>query len=199
MNEQPIHLTKFMGYDPEKHHRRSIRLRHYDYRTPGRYFVTICTYQRLSLFGDVVDGEMQINAFGKAVNDCWQAIPQHFSYVSCDAFVVMPNHVHGIVVIDGDMVGEGIAGEGMAVPCPNKARKFGKPIAGSLPTIVGSFKSAATKRINQIRDAKGSPVWQRNYYERIIRDEAALTNIRRYIRNNPAMWHEDQLRSPQSQ
>lgn len=197
MNEQTIYLTKRMGYDPEKHHRRSIRLRHYDYRAPGSYFVTICTYQRLCLFGDVVNGKMRLNAFGEAVNDCWQAIPQHFSQVSGDAFVVMPNHVHGIVVISGGMVGEG-----RAMPCPDRddrIREFGKPIAGSLPTIVGSFKSAATKHINQIRGAKGSPVWQRNYYEHIIRDDAALANIRRYIRNNPAVWHEDQLRSPQSQ
>ncbi|MEB3359488.1 MAG: transposase [Synechococcales bacterium] len=175
-----------MDYDPRLHRRRSIRLKHHDYTAPGAYFITICTHQRQCLFGDIINGEMRLNEFGQIAADCWQEIPHHFHPVRLDNFVIMPNHVHGILVITDT------PRRGMALPCPYP-RQFGKPIAQSISTIVGSFKSAVTKRINMLRDTPGTPVWQRNYYDRIIRDDLSMQHIRRYIQNNPHAWRIDQL------
>jgi REP element-mobilizing transposase RayT len=97
----------------------------------------------------------------------------------------MPNHIHGILLITDE-------GRGKALPCPY-GRRFGKPIPGSLPVIIGSFKSAVTKRINRLRDAPGNPVWQRNYYEHVIRDGQSCHTLRQYIANNPLSWELDQL------
>lgn len=143
------------------------------------YFITICTHQRQCLFGKVVNGEMQLNKIGGIVNHCWQAIPNHFSKVQLDSFVIMPNHIHGILVITNPR-------RDMAMPCPYPPysnpqhlpkREFAKPIAGSLSIIVGSFKSAATKHINLFYGTPGTPVWQKNYYEHIIRSEESLQFI----------------------
>ncbi|MBW4660011.1 MAG: hypothetical protein KME15_15155 [Drouetiella hepatica Uher 2000/2452] len=180
-----------MKYNPDKHHRRSIRLKEYDYLSPGAYFITICTHQRQCLFGEIVNGEMQLSEMGEIAESCWQAIPDHFARVQLDGFVVMPNHLHGIILIADTC-------RGMALPCPYpkmqlEKRKFGQPIAGSLSTTVGSFKSAATKQINTLRNATGIPVWQRNYYENIVPNEESLHRLRQYIHNNPLSWQEDQL------
>jgi REP element-mobilizing transposase RayT len=94
-----------MPYDPQKHHRRSIRLKGYDYTQPGAYYITLCTKARQCLFGDVVKGEMRLNALGDLAFTCWQAIPNHFPHVELDAFVIMPNHLHGILVISDTRVG----------------------------------------------------------------------------------------------
>ena len=94
-----------MPYDPQKHHRRSIRLKGYDYTQPGAYYVTLCTKARQCLFGDVIKGEMRLNSLGHIAFTCWQAIPEHFPHVELDAFVVMPNHLHGILVISDTLVG----------------------------------------------------------------------------------------------
>ncbi|AFZ30581.1 hypothetical protein Glo7428_2037 [Gloeocapsa sp. PCC 7428] len=183
-----------MKYDPEKHHRRSIRLKGYDYSSVGAYFITICTHQRRCLFGVIRNGVMELNAYGQIVAECWQQIPQHFSRVQLDAFVVMPNHVHGILMITNNGRDMAITNDGrdMAMPCPYQG-KFGKPIPGSLPTMIGSFKSAATKRINIIRSAPKTPVWQKNYYERIIHDKSSLPRVRHYIQMNPIAWENDRL------
>jgi putative transposase len=177
-----------MKYDPNKHHRRSIRLKHYDYASLGAYFVTICTYNRQCLFGQITDGKMVLNDAGREVEHCWNEIPAHFPHVALDEFVVMPNHVHGIIVIT--------VGVRHAVPLPNpvqpKSEHFQKPIAGSIPTIIRSFKSAVTKRINQTRKTPGVTLWQRNYYERIIRNENEMNTIRQYIINNPLNWRSDE-------
>ena len=170
-----------MKYDPKKHHRRSIRLKGYDYCQVGAYFVTIVTQDRVCLFGAVVDGEMRLNDAGRMVAQCWQQIPAHFPHVELDEFVMMPNHVHGIIIV---------VGARHAVPLPER---FGKPVSGSLPTIIRSFKSAATKRINELRGTTGTRVWQRNYYEHIIRDEQSWDRIREYIVNNPLQWELDRL------
>jgi REP element-mobilizing transposase RayT len=173
-------------YNPDIHHRRSIRLKHYDYTQTGAYFVTVCTWQKECLFGDVVDGETRLNEYGNVVVDCWNKIPSHFQYVGLDAFIVMPNHVHVIIVMDNC--------RGKACLAPTWERgQFGKPITGSLPTIVGSFKSAVTKQINTIRNTPGTPLWQRNYYEHVIRNDDELQRIREYIINNPLQWADDEI------
>ena len=176
-----------MKYNPAKHHRRSIRLKGYDYTRSGLYFITICTYQKQCLFGDILDKQLRLNDFGNTASECWQAIPKHFPKIKLDEFVIMPNHIHGILFITDNH-------RGKALPCSYKG-KFGNPVAGSIPTIIGSYKSAVTKRINIIRNSKGSSLWQRNYYEHIIRNEESLNRIREYIINNPLSWKTDKLHS----
>lgn len=163
------------------HHRRSLRLKNYDYAQAGAYFVTLCTQNRACLFGEIVDGQMRLHPAGREAGQCWLQIPQHFPNVELDEFVVMPNHVHGIVVL-------GDGGRGTVCRAPTTVERFGRPVSGSLPTVVRSFKSAVTKRINALHGSPGVSVWQRNYYEHVIRDEASLQDIREYIVNNPLQW-----------
>lgn len=165
-----------MPYDPARHHRRSIRLRGYDYTVQGAYYVTICIHGRQCLLGDVVGGAVRLSDYGRIVTACWDAIPDHFSGVELDAFVVMPDHVHGIVVIATDP------------PAPATGGQPTGPPKRSLGAIVGSFKAAAARQINQLRGTAGAPFWQRNYYEHIVRDSADLDRIRAYIECNPARW-----------
>ena len=169
---------------PEKHHRRSIRLKGYDYSQPGAYFVTICVYNRACLFGDVAEGEMRLNAFGEIVHQEWLRTADIRPNVELDAFVVMPNHIHGIIILHDD-------GRGTLQRAPTKTERFGKPTPNSIPTIVRLFKSATTKRVNEMRRTPGVPVWQRNYYEHIIRDDESMNRIREYIAQNPLRWHLD--------
>jgi putative transposase len=169
-----------MKYDPDKHHRRSIRLKGYDYTQEGAYFVTLVSERRVHLFGRVVNGEMRLNDFGRIVAEEWERTAELRPNIVCGPSVVMPNHFHGIVVIEGQATTDG----------QPTIEQFGKPIAGSLPTLVRSFKSAVTKRINDLRKTPGAPVWQRNYYERVIRDEAAYHRIAEYIAKNPQRWDE---------
>ena len=182
-----------MPYDPEQHDRRSIRLPEYDYGQPGAYFITVCTQGRMCLFGDVVRGRMRLNAHGRIVAEEWHRTERIRDHVALDAFVVMPNHVHGIIGITVDPDGHGPnERRGTARRAPTGTnRRFGQPRPGSLPTIVRAFKSAATRRINQHRGTPGASVWQRNYYEHIVRGRRDLERIRRYIRTNPARWHRD--------
>jgi putative transposase len=163
--------------------RRSLRLEDYGYDQPGGYFVTTCTFGRENLFGEIQDGSMRLNQYGQIVRECLEAIPEHFDNAAVDQFVVMPNHVHSIVVIMN-------VGARHAVPL-TRGERFGKPMAKSLPTIVRSFKSATTKRINDLSQTPGRPIWQRNYYEHVIRNKHSLHRIREYISNNPARWDFD--------
>ncbi len=187
-----------MPYDPEKHHRRSIRLRGYDYTQAGAYFVTICTHAHAHLFGRVVGEEMVLNAFGDIVWEEWFKTARVRPYVALyeDEFVVMPNHIHGIIWIVDDIVGATRPAVGAQRRCaPTTPTTRGvtpdNVPPGSLGAIVRAFKSAATKRINARRGTPGARVWQRNYYEHIIRHERALNAIRRYILYNPWRWHLD--------
>jgi len=175
-------------------HRRSIRLKGYDYRQAGMYFFTICTKDRAYLFGEVVDGEMRLNEMGEIVRHCWLTIPEHFPHALLDEFMVMPNHVHGIILLTDPDVGRSKnVGATHASPLPTNVSSTQPrgPHRQSIASIVGSFKSAATKRINEHRNMPGFPVWQRNYYEHIIRNEESLTQIRQYILNNPGQWEFD--------
>lgn len=161
-------MENVMPYNPQIHHRQSTRLRGYDYSSAGAYFITICTHQRECIFGEIVDEVIRPNAWGEIVATCWHEIAQHFPTVELDAFVLMPNHVHGIVVI--------VAPPSQPSPIP----KLGQ--------IIAYFKYQSTKRINLLRDQASVPIWQRNYYDRIIRDDKALDAIREYIAANPIRW-----------
>lgn len=185
-----------MRYDPEKHHRRSIRLKGYDYSQPGAYFVTIVTQDRACLFGEVVDGEMRLNELGEIVAWTWRDLPNHVPNVALDAFVVMPNHVHGIIVsIDAPNAPAPVGAGSEPAPTQPIPGPFNEPIPGgiaakryALPEIVRQFKTFSARRINERRGTPGGPVWQRNYYEHIIRNEESLNQIRQYIANNPLQW-----------
>lgn len=190
-----------MTFNPAIHHRRSLRLKGYDYSLAGAYFVTICTKDRACVFGEVVEGEMRLNEAGRMVEQCWQSIPEHFALVELDAFVVMPNHIHGIVVL----VGAGLV-PARDVPDRDRTPKTGAPTMEAptmraptrgapttLGAVVGAFKSRVT--VEYIRSVKNGilppfkqRLWQRNYYEHIIRNEDALARIREYIVSNPLMW-----------
>jgi putative transposase len=224
-----------MRYDPNKHHRRSIRLKGYDYTQAGVYFVTIVTQNRACLFGHIVAGEVRLNAFGQVVAETWLWLATQYDYVELDEWVVMPNHLHGIVVItdtdngrpaDGGGVGGGsrtaptvigatgggggVGGGSRTVPTVIGATGGGGGVGGgsrTAPTVIastapmvkrkplgrliGAFKTVSTKRINEYRGTPGVVVWQRNYYEHIIRDERSLNRIREYIAANPLRWHLD--------
>ena len=177
-----------MTYDPHKHHRRSIRLQGYDYAQAGAYFVTICTQNRECLFGDVVDGAMRLNEFGEIVRLTWEDLPNHVANIVLDAFVVMPNHAHGVIFItDSVVVGAG------SEPAPTEPAptQHTQPRRYPLPEIIRQFKTFSARRINELRGTPGISVWQRNYYEHIIRDDESLNRIRRYILENPQRWAMD--------
>jgi REP element-mobilizing transposase RayT len=233
-----------MVYDPEHHHHRSIRLQGYDYAQAGAYFITICTQDRACLFGEVVDGVMRLNDAGRIVQATWDDVPEHYANVALDEFVVMPNHVHGIVVIRTPItpltsvtfvtpVGAGL------VPAPGATTRVAPTcnanhaganhaganhaganhaganhaganhaganhaganhagaiirVAPSLGDVVGGFKSRATVAYaHGVKTNEWPPfhlrLWQRNYYERIIRDDKSLHRIRQYICDNPSRW-----------
>lgn len=166
-----------MPYNPDKHHRRSIRLPGYDYRGDGMYFVTLCTHDRGQLFGRVAAGTLHLNQYGQIVADTWLWLAQRYAYVALDRWVVMPNHFHGILVIGDD------GGDSRIAPTTRKP----------LGRLIGAFKTVSTKQINRLRDTAGAVVWQRNYYEHIIRNQDRLHQIRHYIEMNPARWTADSL------
>jgi len=170
-----------MAYNRDIHHRQSIRLQGYDYSQAGVYYVTLCTTAKQCLFGDVVVDKVALNVYGNIAEACWMGISTHFSDVQLDEFVVMPNHLHGIIVITST------ARATHASPLQQRPG----PARRSLGAIMGSFKSAATKQINLVRNSPGEPIWQRNFYEHIVRSDANLNAIRQYIQANPARWAED--------
>ena len=178
-------------FDPDKHRRRSIRLKGHDYTQPGAYFVTICTHERRHLFGRVVDGVMQLNAFGEIVREEWFRSAEIRREIELypEEFVVMPNHIHGIVWIveyGGTNDSQDIVGATGRSPLQPRG-----PAPRSLASFIAGFKSAVTKRINHVRGTPGAPVWQRNYWEHVIRTERVLNAIRQYIHDNPPRWSFD--------
>ncbi len=220
-----------MTYNPEKHHRRSIRLRDYDYSQPGAYFITLCTQNRECLFGDIVNGEMVLNEYGMVVKQCWLAIPQHFPHAQLDAYVIMPNHVHGIIILNENVGVQNFEPQ-RNEPQRNEPQRnepqrnepqrnepqrnepqrnepqrnepqrnepqrneyqrneYQKIIPKSIGSIVRGFKIGVTKWFRENTDIYN--VWQRNYYEHIVRNEYGLTKIREYIINNPLNWENDE-------
>ena len=225
----------------DKYRIESVRLQGYDYSQPGAYFITIVTHNRQCLFGNIVDGEMMLNEFGVLVKNEWLKTGIIRPNIVIDAFVVMPNHLHGILIITGNDDGRGFRGGGgrdtlqrvsttkSEMESDTKSdmesdtksdmesnmesdmesnmesdmesdtgmgtktiEQFGKPTKNSIPTIVRLFKSTTTKQINQLRQTPMQPLWQRNYYEHIIRNEIELNRIRQYIIDNPKKWKTDE-------
>jgi len=218
----------------QRHHRRSIRLPGYDYTQPGAYCITICSHDRREIFGEILAGEMQLNTCGHIAWREWERLPSRFPSLQLGAFVIMPNHMHGILIISDDCTGRSTAAfeEGSApssirrapttdttrcapttdtnrrAPTPT-GEQFGRPVAGSIPTILRSYKSAVTLRVNRLRvgarrQAKRDqilpqsavplldhPVWQRNYHEHVIRNDDEQQRIHDYIFENPQRWEED--------
>jgi len=156
--------------------RRNIRLHSYDYTWQGAYFVTICTHDKQSLFGNIIDSTMRLNPCGEIVDSVWKDIPLHYPEVTNKVFIIMPNHVHGIIMIQ-DLRRAG------SKPAPTKKHP--------LSEIVRAFKSYSSRKINEYRHSPGTPVWQRSYYEHIIRSEEEFTRIGEYILFNAAKWETD--------
>jgi len=190
-----------MKFDPQRHHRRSIRLKGYDYTQPGGYFITICTYQRECLLGEIIDDEMVLNPAGEIVQHAWDDLPNHFPNVVLDQFCIMPNHVHGIVILkelpagwDDDLntAGSSRRGGSQTRPYYDDQPINPKNQHHGLPEIVRAFKSFSSRRINELMESPGVPTWQRNYYEHIIRNRRELNAIRNYILANPLNWKLDQ-------
>ena len=184
-----------MKFDPQKHHRRSIRLKEFDYTQPGGYFVTFVTYQRECLFGQIANGEMRLSKFGLVAQQQWEKLPKRFPNIELGAFVVMPNHIHGVIqIIDESRRGTADGANNFDGESSRRApthERFQKPVAGSIPTIVRSYKSAVSYRINLMQNTNGVPVWQRNYYEHVIRNMEEWIRIHKYIEANPSMWADD--------
>ncbi|MBP7885734.1 MAG: transposase [Candidatus Marinimicrobia bacterium] len=209
----------------DKYRVESIRLPGYDYSQPGAYFITIVTHNRQCSFGNIIDDEMMLNEFGVLVQNEWLKTGIIRPNINIDAFVVMPNHLHGIIIITDNDNGHSrdsrdsrdsrrdtlqrvstitdtitdtdtdtITDTEMGTETDTGTiEQFGKPTKNSIPTIVRSFKSTTTKQINQMRQTPMQPLWQRNYFEHVIRDDNELTRIHQYIINNSKRWEEDNL------
>lgn len=172
-----------MPFDPDRHHRRSTRLRGYDYTQPGWYFVTICTHQRLCLFDEP--------RLRHVAEEIWRALPRFGAHVGIDEWVVMPNHVHGIIEIQETPAGVLALDDGKCREGPRWAGLGINVEPGALGAIMRSYKSAVTRRANNLADLAMGPVWQRGFWERVIRDDQELQATRRYIQDNPRRWAAD--------
>lgn len=148
-----------------KQRRNSLRHPNHSYTQPGAYFITICAYKGMSVFGRVVDGQMELNPLGRIAHQAWLDLSTRNTYIQVEPFVVMPNHVHALIWIRTE------AAEG------DTAREYGKPVAGSIPTLVNAYKGAVTKMANNARLTPGPSLWQRNFYDRIVRSERELVNV----------------------
>ena len=201
-----------MNFNSDIHHRSSIRLKGYDYSQEGMYFVTICARDRECMFGKVVEGEMRLNEVGKVICGVWETLPKRFPNTHVDFFVVMPNHIHGIIVINengrgGDPPALNVLQSVIEIPTidefhnthlstgiePNGRAGGSPPLRRyNLGHRIAYFKYQTTRFINLENNSKGLRVWQRNYHEHIIRNEDELTRIRTYIQNNPLQWALDE-------
>ncbi|MFH1359615.1 MAG: transposase [Candidatus Omnitrophota bacterium] len=171
--------------------RKQMRLKEYNYSTSGSYFVTICTKNRSCLFGDIVDKKIQLNVFGELVQSQWKQLSVRFQNIRLDDHVILPNHIHGIISVIN------IVGAIHELPLQQKNpnnRIYRRNML--LPKIIGYFKMNTSKLINQIRQRPGNPVWQRNYYEHIIRNDKDLNRIQTYIDQNINNWENDRNNVP---
>ena len=180
-----------MNYNPKIHHRRSIRLKSYDYSQAGLYFITICTQNRLCLFGEIGDGVMVLNDAGEMVHRQWRALADRFDSVELDEIVIMPNHLHGIIEL---VSGQSRMGKPQGI-APT-VEQLPQRVSPTIGDVVGAFKSLSTNEyITGVKQKKWRPfqqkLWQRNYYEQVIRDEQSYLELVQYIQNNPLKWLED--------
>jgi REP element-mobilizing transposase RayT len=184
-----------MQYDLEKHKRKSIRWKTYNYANNGAYFITVCTHNKKHLFGEIGDGKMILNGAGEIIDQWWKKLPEKFPGISIDEYVIMPNHFHGIIIIDSHPTLIASVGAGLSRPSltgivgsnengrENRAPTLGKMIA--------FFKYQTTKEYN-VRNTNIQKLWQRNYWDRMIRDEREMRSIREYISGNPKEWEKDE-------
>ena len=209
-------------YNPQMHNRRSIRFKGYDYTQAGLYFITICCQNRACLFGEIENGKMMLNDAGAIANDCWLNIPNHFPNAILHEYVIMPNHVHGIIELVGannhspvselhspETVGANQYSPKTALHSPETNQHSPKnvPVIGdnraknvsplrspskTVGSVVRGFKIGVTKWMRQNTDT--FYIWQRNYWEHIIRDDISYENISQYIINNPTKWNNDKLK-----
>jgi len=171
-----------MNTPPIPFHRHSIRMKEYDYASPGAYFVTVVTYGHKCIFGKIKDNEMHLDDLGMITQECWKQLPDHFFDIEVEPFVVMPNHLHGIITIhENDR-------RGTIYRAPT-TKKFGQPVVGSVPTIMRTYKAAVSRLAR--RKLGMVNIWQRNYYEHIVRNQSDLESIAGYILANPIHWSDD--------
>jgi len=185
-----------MKFNPDVHHRRSLRLKEYDYSTDGAYFVTICSYKKECIFEN--------SDINKIIEETWNLIPEHFPSVILDEFIIMPNHLHGILWIMKIWPSKNEPQKCRGEPCvrpnnPNRADALNRAETSSAPTlgrIVQMFKSKTLVEYINLMKSKKKPylqkIWQRNYYEHIIRNDRELYTIRGYIKYNPLTWDTDE-------
>ena len=186
-----------MKYNPQIHHRRSIRLQGYDYAQAGAYFITICCEKREYRFGKIEHDKMILNEYGTVAYDEWIKLPVRFSNCDLDVLQIMPNHIHGIMILK-DTVGEGFtpAPKEQKETIDDRATARVAPTNGRIGDIIGAYKSLVSKTCLEIFKSKNTTMgklWQRNYYEHIIRNEQSYQIVAEYIMNNPAKWQEDKL------
>ncbi|MDB9537993.1 transposase [Dolichospermum planctonicum CS-1226] len=194
-----------MTYNPDIHKRQSIRLKGYDYSQSGLYFITICCYQRECLFGNIINSQIILNNFGQFIKEEWLKSAEIRKEIEFDDFVIMPNHFHGIVIINQEINSDFMKNDvdfqdnnvGANCRSPLGQIQLSRPKISmkpkSISSLIAGFKSATTKKINIIRNTPQNPVWQRNYYDHIIRNDESLARIREYVQNNPLSWENDQL------
>lgn len=172
-----------MTHQTTKRRPNSMRHADHDYTAPGAYFVTICVHDRQMLFGQVIDGTIHLNRLGSIAHSCWSIVTRHQAHVQLDCFVVMPNHVHVLIWMH----------ERNDASTDAVQRQFAQPIAGSLSTLVGTYKAEVSRRARRAELAPVGPLWQRNFWDRIVRDERELNNVRSYIVTNPQRWSADEF------
>ena len=186
-------------FDPQKHHRRSIRLKGYDYSSEGAYYVTIVAHGRECLFGEIIDGEMHPSKYGEIIQKWWNEISVHFPNVELGAFVIMPNHVHGIIFIIDNRSDhpnsnnqENVNNINQGGETQNQGGETPPQRRPTLGQIMAYFKYQSTKEMNKIETENSiTKFWQRSYYEHIIRNEKELQQKTDYIMDNPSQWDED--------
>jgi len=187
-----------MSYNPALHHRRSIRLKGFDYSSSGAYFVTLCVKNRTRMFGNIVGGKMILNAAGIAAQLCWQEIPLHYPFASLDMFIIMPDHIHGIIFFNKfDTMPDDKSYMISRPDCIKESNKYlskasvpvsklPKGTSKTIGSVVRGYKIGVTKWFREHTLVES--VWQRDYYEHIIINYDDLNRIRKYIRNNPQKW-----------
>ena len=197
-----------MQFDPRIHYRHSVRLQGYDYSQSGVYYITIVTFRRECLFGGIRDGGMQLSGMGHIADENWRAIPAHFPNAELGEFVIMPNHLHGIIIVgatqwvapprDAKPPIDSIAvAPTQVIPITGDSKTIASsqtkpngPKRGSIGAIIGAYKMSVTRRIQA--ECNGANIWQRNYYEHIIRNDDDHNRIQFYIESNPANWMDDE-------